>query len=183
MMLPYPLTISPSFSVVITDTAEQSAMFLLDDSVISLNEDIILKNRISLQSGHVYCLQRDIVSDVELAKILYNVDLTIHVAPDQAVNSNSSCLVQWWRKTKSGKVESGQGRLVKSNDQLLYTARKKEVPTITSIPSSTFNLFTSEKQNEQKSSLVLPYFKAQQDPDLSSVPGFDSDDPDADLDI
>lgn len=183
MLLPFPLTVPPSYAVIITDCYEQSAEFFLDSSVISLNLDIMLKKEFSILGGLVYCLQRDLIDELRLARILYNADMAVHVKPDVAINSDSSCIVQWWRKSKSGKAECGQGRLTLSNGQLCYCAEKEKSPIYKAVPSSTFSLFASEKQNDKKSSLIHPLFQARMSFNDDAKPGFDSDDPDADLDL
>ena len=156
------------------------------------------KNTIKLVPSELNHIQRDLVSDTDLARLMYGLDMAIHFAPidDNVINSDEACRVQWWRKSRSGKVETGQGFLKKAHNQLLYTVDKPGKPQQQTqppaMPTSTFNLFISnDRQSEQKASVVLPHFKAQQQqqPDGADsgvqgpLPGFESDDPDADLDI
>lgn len=195
-MLPYPLTPQSFCSLIITDTAEQSCEFFLPSNSTCLNQKIMTNQPIVVEAGKTYHLQRDLLSALELSKVLYHADMAIHVAPEEPCrNSNTTCMVQWWKKSRPGKLDHGEGKLTKpANGQLIYTASKKEQrhrPTAAITPSSSFNLFMTEKQVDQRSSIILPHFKAQNDVhddhhsmiDTNQPPGFDSDDPDADLEI
>ena len=201
MQLPFPLNPPNACTVLLTDTAEQSHHFLsLDHTIHSHSKHILLETTpLKLLPGELNHVQRDLLSDLHLAKLSYAIDMAIHLAPmdDNTINSQEACRVQWWRKSRSGKVETGQGFLKKANNQLIYTTIKPGQPTTTStpppsLPTSTFNLFMNDRQSEQKASVVLPHFKAQKHQKESfggeagvqgPLPGFDSDDPDADLDI
>lgn len=198
MQLPFPLNSPTGSTVLLTDTAQQSCKFLcLDNTIHSHNKAILLKQGpITLVPKEINHVQRDLLTDLELARLMYGVDMAIHIGSlhENKVNSEESARLQWWRKSRSGKVEIGHGVIKRANNQLIYTADKtsQQAPTTTTsaMPSSTFNLFINDKQSEQKASVMLPHFKAQRESFSDEqagvqgpAPGFDSDDPDADLDI
>jgi hypothetical protein len=149
---------------------------------------------ITLIPGQPNRIQRDLLpSPLHLARLLYPVDMALHIDPvdDAACNSECECRVQWWRRSRSGKLESGRGfiKLASGSNQLVYV---KDVDGAVTgggaLPQSTFNLFaSSERQREQRAEVMLPHYRAQREQDeevtAGGEPGFDSDDPDADLDF
>lgn len=193
--MPFPLAPpSASSTVLVTDTCEQSCKLLDLEDVHCLNDGIFLNGNVLLKAGCINTLQRDLLTDLQLHKLYYHADMILNINPYESINSSSSCRVEWMKKTKSGKVEQGEGVLKRGSDGvLLYTSMDKILPSNAnnnqSQPSSTFNLYANKRQSEQRASVILPHYKAQQ-LDIVEMkcantgePGFDSDDPDADLEF
>lgn len=188
MQLPFPLNPPNGHTVLITDTAQQSSTFLELDCEIHYHSKSLLLNTTSVQlvSNEVNHIQRDLLTELTLSKLLYNVDMAIHLSPNSSttINSAESCRVEWWRKSRSGKVETGRGVLKKANNQLVYTSDKQSTQPASMVPSSTFNLSMTERQVEQRaSSAFAPHSTLTVNLEDGPLPGFDSDDPDADLDL
>jgi hypothetical protein len=160
----------------------------LHDLTITLLQD----DTIVCPPAGVYYVQRDLFpTSTLLDRLLYHFDMAVHVGPVEGhINSDTRCAVSWWRRTGSGRVDIGDGIIStdRVGGQLQYREldgklEKSKDAKAAAMPTSSFNLFLSERQREQKETVVLPHFKAQGDAVQQTSMDYDSDDPDADLEI